>query len=941
MRKVFSVLAVMAALFIGGWAQEAGAQTERTFTVTNTTNPEVSNGNDANLEFDLTGIMADLTGGLEITDVDLRLDVRNVSSGRVSDLVAHIVHPDGDRVELFNRIYVTGFFDLSLLCNGNRLNNHFDDDAVGSISCPIQGSRIVSTGRVRPQRHTLDSAQAQQRLADFNGKSPNFGGNHTWRLTVRDVIANSSRVRVHSAELIIKATPTGPIGIVLTSGDSDNTINEGENVTFTVTLNEPASGNVNVPITITPSSANIAYTAPELTSGNLLISNGQTTGTFTVTATEDNMHEPDGTIIVALGTAPTGYFNYNSADSVTINVNNDDDPTVSLTSGDSDNTINESESVTFTVTLAEAAVGNVNVPITITASSADIAYTAPELTNGSLLISNGQTTGNFTVTATNDDDDEPDGTITVALGAAPTGYTNDNSANSVIITVNDDDPQNIILTITRDNDSRNEGVDVVFTITASPPPSAPLTVNVLVTEGGGRAPGWISGPPPATVVIPMDQSSAKLVVPTAGDGVDEFSGHITATLQPGDYRFDETNSDPCESGTNPRCAQVRVFDQDFAAATISAPPSVLEGESIEVVVSLSTEPHALQSGNNHDSRLIVAMTTEDASGFLQSGQATDFTLNLNRTTLTHSFTVPTMVNNTPGNGTLTFHINNSPQFNSWRPGNPRMVTVTVNDTNRISLTSGDSDDTINEGENVTFTVTLAEAASGNVNVPITITPSSADIAYTVPELTSGSLLISNGETTGTFTVMATEDSIDEPDGTITVALGTAPSGGYVNDSSANSVTITVNDNDARPVMTIKGFERDEAPYVTVVEGEDVVIVLSLDKPAPVGATTSIRAALRVGNSHGTTTSTDRDDFDAVAFQTDYSDNTLDLFDQVGWEFAEGEQELTIRIRTVDDSTAREFTENAAYPMFGASNLDVGHPFSGLFTIPIYIIDNDP
>ncbi|MCY4042235.1 MAG: hypothetical protein OXF45_00240, partial [Candidatus Dadabacteria bacterium] len=578
MRKVFSVLAVMASLIIGGWAQEAGAQATRTFTVSHTfTNEQKGPGNlanvadgasgkDAVIDFEITGDLS----GLVITDVDLQLDLRHAEIG---DLAAHIAHPDGTtQVELFNRLRRDGNSnDGSCSPNTDVLNVTFDDGGQ-ALSCTTSS---ISTGRRRP---------TSQALSGFNGKALNDGADRTWQLIVRDIVVDGNGGDLQSTALTIVAEESG-ILISLTSDDSDNIINEGESVTFTVTLSEAASGSdVNVPITITPSSATIAHTTSGLNGGNLIIRDGSAIGTFTVTAAEDNVGRPNGAITVALGTAPTDHINSNSANSVT-----------------------------------------------------------------------------FTV-----------------------------------------------------------------------------------------------------------------------------------------------------------------IDDDYI---------------------------------------------------------------------------------------------------------------------RISLTSGDSDDTITEGESVTFTVTLSEAASGSdVNVPITITPSSATIAHTTSGLNGGNLIIRDGSAIGTFSVMATEDTMNELDGTLTVTLGTAP-GGYANHHSADSVTITVYDNDGPPVMTIKGFARNESPYVTVVEGEDVVIVLELDKPAPAGTTTSIRAALRVGNSHGLTTSTSQGDFDDTAFETEYS--VLDLFNQVEWEFAEGTQELTIRIRTVDDSTAREFTENAAYPMFGASNLDVGHPFSGLFTIPIYIIDNDP
>ncbi len=71
----------------------------------------------------------------------------------------------------------------------------------------------------------------------------------------------------------------------------------------------------------------------------------------------------------------------------------------------------------------------------------------------------------------------------------------------------------------------SEGGDAVFTVTASPAPSAPLTVAVSVAQAGDF--GVAAGP--RTVTIPIS-GSATLTVATTDDSTDEADGSVTATV---------------------------------------------------------------------------------------------------------------------------------------------------------------------------------------------------------------------------------------------------------------------------------------------------------------------------------------------------------------------------------------------------------------------------
>ena len=120
------------------------------------------------------------------------------------------------------------------------------------------------------------------------------------------------------------------------------------------------------------------------------------------------------------------------------------------------------------------------------------------------------------------------------------GYTvGAGSDSSSMVTVQDDDgpspppggtPEPEV-TITAGPTPVEEGdpqQPVVFTLTASPTPAAPLTVNVSWSDSGDR----LKDPPPGTVTIPTN-GSATLSLETEDDMTVEPESVVTATIDSG------------------------------------------------------------------------------------------------------------------------------------------------------------------------------------------------------------------------------------------------------------------------------------------------------------------------------------------------------------------------------------------------------------------------
>ena len=108
-----------------------------------------------------------------------------------------------------------------------------------------------------------------------------------------------------------------------------------------------------------------------------------------------------------------------------------------------------------------------------------------------------------------------------------------------------------------------------------------------------------------------------------------------------------------------------------------------------------------------------------------------------------------------------------------------------------------------EGDAITFTVTLAAAATRQVTVDYATSVASDDTAAQT-DFTAGSatLTFAMGETEQTFTVSTLEDSIDESDETFTVTLDNVSPAGAATLPADPTATGTIVDDDDAPVLVL-------------------------------------------------------------------------------------------------------------------------------------------
>ena len=588
---------------------------------------------------------------------------------------------------------------------------------------------------------------------------------------------------------------------------SPTAVTEGGTTTMTAALSEAAPrGGLTIPLARV--AAHSTASSRDYSVGSISIMAGATSGTATLTATDDKADETRETLRLGFGTLPAA-VGRGSPSHVDLTIGDNDPTTVSLARTGT-GAIKEGDKVTFAVTLGRALVTgeSLDAPLSIggtnvTAGDWSLALKSGQGLNTGVTLSGANTatptvrfsgagaqTATLELTATEDGTAESGGseTFKIALGTnrqfdAKTGTNVSGGAdphgtdNNFSVQVNDRLP---VVRIAGGG-AITEGGSATFTLTASPAPAAALTVNVTVTDSGRFASSGQTGSKTVTVGT---NGSGTLTVGTEDDQTDEPPGRLTATVGTG-----AGYSPHASAGT----ASVTVNDNDdpppgMPVVRIAGGGVITEGGQATFTLTASPAPAAA---------LTVNVTVTDSGRFASSGQ-------------TGSKTVTVGTN---GSGTLT--VGTEDDQTDEPPGR---LTATVGtgagysphtSAGTASVTVNDNDDPQPKTPVVRFAsaTSNADEDDGTVNVRVNLNPPPTAVItlrYTVGgTATAGSrhdfTITHSGSVLGAakaahvdIPVAVRDDPDDESPETVVLTL--IDGLGYTV-GSASTHTLTINDND--------------------------------------------------------------------------------------------------------------------------------------------------
>ena len=612
------------------------------------------------------------------------------------------------------------------------------------------------------------------------------------------------------------------------------------------------------------------YAADGVTGAKTLTIRGGLATLYTVATVDDSTAEPGGSITVQISEGRR--YRVGFTDSATASVADNDaplaqTPTVTITAGSA---ITEGGSATFTLTASPAPTANLTVSLNV-GQNGDYASDGATGSKTVTIPTSGIAT--YSVSTVDDSSDETDGSISVAVIAGNDYTVGSQKSASVSVADNDAPPaQTPTVTITAGS-AITEGGSATFTLTASPAPTANLTVSLNVGQNGDYASDGATGS--KTVTIPTS-GIATYSVSTVDDSSDETDGSISVAVIAGnDYTVGSQKS-----------ASVSVADNDAPPQTQQELPTCVTADAAFIAqVDAKVVRHSTSGRTDLFQMFTSVAATMRAQDTYTVGdlraRADKQSANWNR----------------PGPNLIWQRIytelDRLESCRSSRTPTPQPPTVPT-----VTITAGNS---ITEGQFATFTLTASPAPATSLSVSVAVTQR-GDFAASQQTGTRTVTIPSSGS--ATLTVATVNDATDEPNGSIGAAL---QSGSNYNVGGASSASVAVADNDApaviRPTVTITAGN-------SITEGQFATFTLTAS-PAPA---TSLSVSVAV---------TQRGDF-AASQQTGTRTVTIP-----------SSGSATLTVATVNDATD-EPNGSIGAALQSGSNYNVG----GASSASVAVADND-
>ena len=424
------------------------------------------------------------------------------------------------------------------------------------------------------------------------------------------------------------------------------------------------------------------------------------------------------------------------------------------------------------------------------ASDAAVEGTDYETVNDfTLTIVAGQTTGSTTFQLIPKDDaiDEVNEALTVSGTTAATGLV----VTTTSVTITDDDTDGV--TVSPTAVTITEGGTVTYTVVLDTEPAG----NVTVTVSDPTDNTDVTADPAALTFTDQNWNVAQTVTVSAaqdGDAADETATvtHTVASTADADYQGISTDD-------------VAVTLEDDAPETVKVQLSVAPERTVTVPIN-----KAPQGG----------VTTADYSGV-----PTSVTFNSTDTEKTFSFAAASDSVDDDGESVkLTF--GTLPTGVTAGTTNESVVSITDDDTTTLPLLSvqvsfGGYAYTVPEGSSVEITINLSDDPERTVTIPINKAPqggaTSADYSG-VPE----NVTFNSGDTQKTFTISASQDSVQDTGESVKLTFGDLPDGVTVGSPAETNLSITED--------VVVSFSM--ATYVATEGGPNATVTVELSGPAP-------------------------------------------------------------------------------------------------------------
>ncbi len=541
--------------------------------------------------------------------------------------------------------------------------------------------------------------------------------------------------------------------------------------TITATLSAVSSQPVIVDLAYTGTANNPFDYARSAT--QILIPAGSLTGTATVTAVQDTLDETNETIIVDISGVTNGTELGTQQDTVTI-TDDDTAPTVSLAIAPS-SIAEAAGTATVTATLSAVSAQNVIVDLTYSGTATNVSDYVRSGTQ--IIILAGSTSGTATITAVQDALDETDETVIVDISAVTNGTELGTQRDTVTIT-DDDTAPTVTLAIAPTTIAEAAGTTTV-TATLSAISAQNVTVDLAYNGTATNVSDYVrSG---TQIVILAGSTTGTATITAVQDTLDETNETVIVDI------IAVTNG--TELGTQQDT--VTITDDDLApTVTLAiAPTTIAEAAGTTTV----TATLSAISAQNVTVDLAYTGTATNVSDYVRSG--TQIVILAGSTTGTATITA---VQDTIDEVNETVIVDIVGVTNGTELGTQQdTVTITDDDaTPTVSLAIAPGS-IVEAGGTATITATLSTISGQNVIVDLAYSGTATNVSDYVRSGTQ--IIILAGSTSGTLTLTAVQDTLDETNESVIVDISNVTN---ATESGVQQDTVTITDDDASPTVTL-------------------------------------------------------------------------------------------------------------------------------------------
>ncbi|PWE00287.1 Calx-beta domain-containing protein [Marinilabilia rubra] len=879
---------------------------------------EAVNGTASNADYDLTSTeitiaAGELTGTTSISGSDdgisegsetLSIDITGISAGATED---------GEQSQSLTITDDEGTPTVAISASPTSFSENGGASIItatlsGETSQPITVTIEAVNGTASDADYDLTSTEITIAAGELTGTTSISGvndeiseGSETLSIDITGVSAGASEDGTQSQPLTI--TDDDGIPTVAISANPTSFSENSGSSTITATL----SGVASQPITVTIEAVNGTASDADydLTSTEITIAAGELTGTTSISGSDDGISEGSETLSIHITAVSAGAIEDGTQSQLLTITDDEGTPTVSLTA--SPNSINEGASTTITATLSTAASEEVIITLSVTDNETETTDYSLEPTT--INIPAGSLSEDAVLSSTNDDMFEADESLDVSISNVSGGSASFGTPSSQTITIINNDPAPTV-SLSAGTNPFDEGSNTIITAELTNPTEDNVTVTLLTTDNSTETGDYSLSS--STITITGGQLSGTTTINGATDNLYE-----------GDETFDVAISDisggSVSEGTNNSVSLTITDLQSPPTVTLEANPLTIGEDGTSTITARADV--ATEEG------ISVTIEAVNVSTDNQDYDLTSTSIAISAEETEGSTTLEGVSDETyEGDEEVSISITALDE-ESAQIGDPQSVTITISDDQTApTVTLSASPVEFNEGLSSTITATLNTAAAEDVTVTLSVTD--IDTSSEDYSLSSTTIVVPSGSIESSVTLSTVADEIYEGNESLSLAIS-GVDGGSATLGASTSVTLTINDDEAAPLVTIS------ADPQTIGEGTSTTISVILSTATDQDVSVSLGAVNSTAASNDYTLNANT--ITILAGNLNAS-STLDAADDAIFE---GNESLSLEITDVtggsatedgDQSVSISIEDNETAPVVSLSASPLNIPEDGTSTL---------